>query len=358
MNSSTNYLCICFFCSLPLVLLKSGFFKDHEHQPDKLSFHKSDMFLERSNTDSVGSGIDRRRDTRSSIRKRDLTSSEQLRIIENHNHTVNFPIPQDNPSLQSMQTNYRSMQNVQAEHAPSLQSMYSAQTSFEKYPTRDISQNLNMSDRNKESLQSLRNNICMDEYSPHSRLRKTSQTCSNPSQSLSKLSVSSSLSKPNTPTTEPGTRQIPCSISQSLTRGQNPGQNLASSVPEPSSKCQNMHCSSSQGYQMSQLSQPDILPTQSADQHSQQFSVGFAGYPEQLQNPFSPEEQKVPLSAFTGSSCLAQSIPSLASPTPETKPSPNTQNMGKYSSHVSQPTQLDFHLSQGSNPAKPNSDTQ
>ena len=315
------------------------------------------MFLERSNTDS-SSGLERRRDTRSSIRKRDLTSSEQLRIIENHNHTVNFPIPQDNPSLQSMQTNYRSMQNVQAEHAPSLQSMYSAQTSFDKNPTRDVSQNLNMSDKKKESLQSLRNNICMDDYSPHSSIRLRKTSCSNPSQSLSKLSVNSSVSKPDTPTTEPGTRPMPFSISQSLSRS--PGPTLVSPGPGSTSKCQNMHCSSSQGYQLSQLSQHDLPPSL---HHS---NSGFSGYQEQLQNPFSPEDHnespKVPFTDISGSSCKAQpSSSQLSQPSPSPtrkssiKSAQSSQHTPLGASQSSQHTPLE--ASQGSIKAKTNSDT-
>ena len=130
----------------------------------------------------------------------------------------------ENPSIQSIQTTYRSMQSVvQSDHAPSLQSMHSAQTSFEQTragSNRYTSPCMNLTDRNGASMQSLKNTFS-DEYSPQNtlRMRKISHPYPIVPPPQPKLYSNSLSMKPSCLGSDPaGSRQLKTSASQPLSK--------------------------------------------------------------------------------------------------------------------------------------------
>ena len=256
------------------------FFHQERKESEKPSFHKSDMFLERSPTDGTVGSVS------GGSRKVLGQANSELRIIENLNHSVNLEMNKQNPSLQSIQNPYRSMNSIrQPQHAPSLQSMHSAQTSFDQHScsqehTRDPSPFMNASGRNGSSMTSLKQSLTQDDYSPQNtiRLRKISHACSNPTQTLPKC-VNTSSSKPNTPTAELSTRQLIGNGSQQSVRapsGSTSNSNIQSAFSPPvsqSTNCagpgQSFHLSQQSLHQAAQTppSQPVKQPALQSNQN-------------------------------------------------------------------------------------------
>ena len=220
----------------------------------------------------------------------------------------------ENPSIQSIQTTYRSMQSVvPSDHAPSLLSMHSAQTSFDQSRPSDggldssatasrdatlrnggdVSEDGGVhsggsdaiSHRNGISMQSLKHSFAADDCSPHNtmRLRKISQATAShhtyprhPPKSLSKLSVSGSItaaagSKASTPSAEQpgggGNRQMTASTSQPFPKKSSLS---TTSPPTPSSSTAAPPNHPRYSASQQQLTQPDLPPPPS--QRTQSFS--------------------------------------------------------------------------------------
>ena len=273
-----------------------------------------------------------------------LNANSELRIIENQGHSVNFAVDDENPSLQSFQTTYRSMQSVaEPNHAQSLQSMHSAQASFERSSSpqdqhhREASAYMNYGGQNGASMQSLRHQPSQDDYSPQNtiRLRKISQTaCSNPpQQSVSKLSVNSSCSKPATPTTELSRPLLPGSTSQQSNRLHNV---QAPTFPPVSSKCQNPpthHQSHQQQYQPLQqqphqsLQQQPSKPSSQHQQHTghqqlngQQTPLNSAGQSDLPVNAQPQVRFQAPAAAVESGAQFAKQVTSPQEPAGQAKP--------------------------------------